>query len=104
MTTVATEAIAKELLYSYGAIIVLLISIIGYFLNKWIRAIEGLTDAVGSLKVIIGIIQNNQTNFSESCNYKHSIIDNRLKKHSEKLEEFTDEITKVKLDVVSHHK
>ena len=86
---------AKYLLMVAGALIVLLLGIIGYFLSKHIGVTEELTRSVNALNVTVGLLQNNQMNSSVNCNLTHVSINTRLNAHSAKLSEHETAITEL---------
>lgn len=83
----------KTLLTLAGAIISILLAIIGYFLNKHVTATETLTEAVNSLNITVKLLENSQANLISVSNCEHKIIDKRLDSHSEKLTEHSEAIT-----------
>ena len=94
-----------DIVVLYGAVITCLMAIVGYFLNKWITAIDvvidKLTTVVASLNTTVALLQTNQNNLSSNCVSKHGIIDNRFSSHSDKLHEFGLDITALKVDVAA---
>lgn len=84
-----------------GAVISVLVLVIGYFLNKWITAMETaidkLTKVVGTLNTTVEVIQAEQKNSSANCAFKHETIDKRLNAHSKKLSEHDIAITKLEV-------
>ncbi len=87
--------VAKYLLMVAGGLIVLLLGIIGYFLSKHISVTEELTRSVNALNVTVGMVQNNQSNFSTNCSATHKTIDMRLNAHSAKISEHETAITEL---------
>lgn len=79
-----------------GAAITILLAIVGYFLKKQVTVTETLIKAVNALNLTVELIQNNQDNFTTNCGLKHSVIDTRLNKHSEKLSEHGEAIAELK--------
>lgn len=86
----------KTLLTIAGAIISVLLAIIGYFLNKHVNVTEALTEAVNSLNITVKLLENSQANIVAASNSEHKIIDNRLDKHSEKLHEHGEAIVELR--------
>jgi len=88
--------IYKLLLAVSGTLIVFLLGVIGFFLQKHIRVIELLVTAVDSLNVTVKLLKNDQENASTNCSLTHSVISTRLNAHSAKLQEHGIAITELK--------
>ena len=88
--------IYKLLLAVSGTLIVFLLGIIGFFLQKHIRVIELLVTAVDSLNVTVKLLKNDQDNSSTNCSLTHQVITTRLNAHSAKLQEHGIAITELK--------
>jgi len=88
--------IYKLLLAVSGTLIVFLLGIIGFFLQKHIRVIELLVTAVNSLNVTVKLLKNDQDNAATNCLATHKIISSRLNAHSAKLQEHGIAITELK--------
>ena len=88
--------IYKLLLGISGTLIVFLLGIIGFFLQKHIKVIELLVTAVNSLNVTVRLLKNDQDNASTNCLASHKVIATRLNAHSAKLQEHGMAITELK--------
>jgi hypothetical protein len=88
--------IYKLLLAVSGTLIVFLLGIIGFFLQKHIRVIELLVTAVDSLNVTVKLLKNDQDNAATNCSATHQVIASRLNAHSAKLQEHGIAITELK--------
>ena len=91
--------IYKLLLAVSGTLIVFLLGIIGFFLQKHIRVIELLVTAVNSLNVTVKLLKNDQDNASTNCSASHQVIASRLNAHSAKLQEHGIAITELKTKI-----
>ena len=89
--------IYKLLLAISGTLIVFLLGIIGFFLQKHIKVIELLVTAVNSLNVTVKLLKNDQDNASTNCSLTHQVISTRLNAHSAKLQEHGIAITELKI-------
>jgi hypothetical protein len=88
--------IYKLLLAVSGTLIVFLLGIIGFFLQKHIKVIELLVTAVNSLNVTVKLLKNDQDNAATNCLATHKTISTRLNAHSAKLQEHEIAITELK--------
>ena len=88
--------IYKLLLGVAGFLIVFLLGIIGFFLQKHIKVIELLATAVDSLNVTVKLLKNDQQNAATNCLTTHQVIATRLNAHSTKLQEHGISITELK--------
>ena len=75
-----------------GSTIVALLTVIGYFLRRQIKATEILSDLVATLNTSVELLKNNQGNFSANCSFRHDVIDKRLNSHSDKINQHEKEI------------
>ena len=69
----------KMMLIVAGSFISLLLSIIGYFLNKHIKVIESLVTAVNALNVTVKLLEIQQNNKSDNCLKTHLLVDTEIK-------------------------
>ena len=69
-----------------GALILLLLAIIGYFLKQQITASQALTDAVNSLTTTVQVMQARQED-------QHPVIESRLTSHGKRLDCHDKQIT-----------
>lgn len=89
--------IYKLLLAVSGTLIVFLLGIIGFFLQKHIKVIELLVTAVNSLNVTVKLLKNDQDNAATNCQATHKMISTRLNAHSTKLQEHGIAINELKI-------
>lgn len=88
---------AIEVLISIvGAVISLLLIIVGFFLKQHIGVVKELTKSVNILAKLVAVLENNHKNMIMGCNSKHFVIDTRLTKHGERLDSVDVEIAKIK--------
>lgn len=78
-----------------GAIIMVLLSAIAYFMKKWIESTDALTCSVNELKTAFALMQSNVSNADRSCSLKHTVVDKRLDEHSRKINWHEKEITRL---------
>lgn len=78
-------------------VITALLAVVGYFLVKWMNAVDKLIEAVGKLGLVVEKIQANQNNTATNCALKHEVIDKRLNAHSERLNKHDIAITELKV-------
>jgi outer membrane murein-binding lipoprotein Lpp len=91
--------IYKLLLAIAGTLIVLLLGIIGFFLQKHIKVIELLATAVNALNVTVKLLQNDQQNTRSNCTTSHKVVNSRLNAHAAKLQEHGTAITELKTKI-----
>lgn len=65
-----------------GALILLLLGIIGFWIQKWIRSTDALTEAITNLKILFATTQTSVTNIETNCASRCKLIDERLNNHS----------------------
>jgi len=90
-----------------GALILILLSIIGYFVKtwiestskqwesaskQWIESTSALTRAVHELKTTVAVITSNQGNSDKACSTTHQLINTRLNAHSERINQHGEAI------------
>jgi len=78
-----------------GSIITLLLIIVGFFLRQHINVVRELITSVDNLSRLVAILENNAKNSTLSCNQKHMIIDKRLTKHGERIDEIDKDIARI---------
>lgn len=89
------ETLAQFFISVAGAIIMLLLAAIAYFVKEWIKSTRSLADAVIELKLTIALLQTNQGNSAINCNGKHQVIDLRLNEHAKRLNEHGEAIAEM---------
>ena len=70
---------AIEILLSVsGAFIIILLGIIGFWIQKWIKSTEALTDAIQNLRVLFATTQANIDEIQKHCDSRCINMDIRL--------------------------
>ena len=83
-----------------GTLILLLLGIIGFWIQKWIRATDALTEVIQKLEVHFASTQTTVKDIKQQCDSRCSLYDKRLNSHSEFIHTHTTEIAILK----QHHK
>jgi peptidoglycan hydrolase CwlO-like protein len=82
-----------EMLFSIvGFLLVLMLSIIGFFLKKQVEVTEKLELSTISLDKTVSLLQSNQHNFSKQCGFHHQTIDKILTDHNQRINSNTEKI------------
>ncbi|TSA32816.1 MAG: hypothetical protein D4R64_15360 [Porphyromonadaceae bacterium] len=79
-----------------GALILILLGIIGFWIQKWIRATDALTEAITNLKVLFATSQSAVTNLEKRCDNTCKTINERLNSHSDSIHFHETEIAILK--------
>lgn len=79
-----------------GAMILLLLGIIGFWMQKWIRSTDALTEAITNLKVLFAGTQTSMANLEKNCSNRCRIVDETLSKHSGSINDHHTEIELLK--------
>ncbi len=95
-TKVNVMTILELLLGLIGSIISVLLIIVGFFLKQHIGVVRELTKSVNILSQMVAVLENNNKNMVLGCNSKHFIIDSRLTKHGERIDDIDVEIARIK--------
>jgi F0F1-type ATP synthase membrane subunit b/b' len=66
------------LLSAAGAIIMVLLGVVSFFLKPLLRAIDGLKEAVNDLKLLVELQKQEAKSFNKLCDWKHDLIEKRL--------------------------
>lgn len=69
---------AAVLLSAAGAIIIILIGVVGFFMKSFLKAIEDLKLTVSELKLVVELQKQESKSFTKLCDFKHSAIERRL--------------------------
>jgi hypothetical protein len=93
----------KFILGAAGVLIMVLLGIVGFFMQKHITVIEELVKAVNGLNTTVTLLKSDQENSSENCSALHSIINKRLNAHSQKISETQIGLEKLKTKVELEH-
>ena len=89
-------ATSQFILGMSGAVIVLLLSVITYFLRQFIRSVNSIRDAVFELKIIVKSQSTDLENHKTSCKARHVHISNHMSDVNNKLSKHQDSITVLK--------
>ena len=68
-----------------GVIIMLLLGIIGFFIQRLVKAVDSVESAVNELRVVVGVQQSKFSAMDRDCSLKHGMLEKRLNKHSEQM-------------------
>ena len=66
------------LLSAAGAIIMVLLGVVSFFLKPLLRAIDSLKEAVNDLKLLVELQKQEAKSFNKLCEFKHNMIEKRL--------------------------
>jgi hypothetical protein len=69
---------AAILLSAAGAIILILVGVVGFFMKSFLKAIDDLKLTVGELKLVVELQKQDAKSFNKLCDLKHSVIEKRL--------------------------
>ncbi len=89
-------ATSQFILGMSGAIIVLLLSVLSYFLRQIIRTVSSLRDIVLDLKSMVSLQKADLEHFKTSCDSRFSYISSNLGEINDKLNQHQDSITVLK--------
>jgi DNA-binding winged helix-turn-helix (wHTH) protein len=79
-----------------GGLIVILLTIIGFWIQKWIRSTDALTQAISDLRVLLATTQGSVANLKENCDKRCLIVDGRLDDHSKDIRSLTQSVSTLK--------
>ena len=84
---------AIEILLSVaGAIIIILLGIIGFWIQKWIKSTEALTDAIQNLRILYATTTANIDEIQKHCDSRCINIDIRLEEQTKSLQKAITDI------------
>jgi hypothetical protein len=83
-----------------GTLILLLLGIIGFWIQKWIRATDALTEVIQKLEVHFASTQTTVEDIKKQCDSRCALYNDRLNSHSGVIHTHTTEIAILK----QHHK
>ena len=98
------ETIAQFFITVAGVIIMILLTAIAYFLQKWVNSTDSLTQSVNDLKTAVALLQTNQGNADRACGATHKTIDLRLNEHAKRLNEHGEAIVELQSNRRKNHK
>ncbi|MFA6482972.1 MAG: hypothetical protein WCW62_10365 [Bacteroidales bacterium] len=85
----------EQLLALAGALIVILLGIVGFWIQKWIKSIDALTEAISDLRVEITTNQVNVDSLMH-CTNRCTMIDGQINLHTKSIQENSLNITLLK--------
>ncbi len=81
-----------------GGLILILLGIIGWWIQKWIRSTDKLTEAIGELRCDFASSRTDVANIQSRCLTRENLVDDRLNKHSAMIHQHETEIA-----ILKHH-
>ncbi len=78
-----------------GAIIMILIAIVGYFLKQIHISLQELTGQVGTILIDISVGKSETNNIKKSCQEHRAIITGKLDRHSRCITDIKHRVTKL---------
>lgn len=91
------EQVYITLLSISGAIILLLISVLGYFLHRIIKVVDNFDLTLRNFSEDYATTKERINNSSVNCREKHEIINHRLNEHGSRLDEHEKDIEVIKI-------
>ena len=79
-----------------GGLILILLGIIGWWIQKWIRSTDKLTTAIGELRIDLATSRNDLANIQSRFLARENLVDERLNKHSVMIHQHETEIAILK--------
>jgi hypothetical protein len=86
----------EQLLALAGALIVILLGIVGFWIQKWIKSTDALTEAISDLRVEIATNQVNVDSLKQHCATRCTMIDGQLNTHAKSIQENSLDIALIK--------
>lgn len=86
----------EQLLALAGALIVILLGIIGFWIQKWIKSTDALTLAISDLRVLIATTQGSVDSLKQNCTAQCTVVDSRLNSHSKAIQDHSLDIALIK--------
>ncbi|MFO7616252.1 MAG: hypothetical protein R6V75_03300 [Bacteroidales bacterium] len=86
----------EQLLALAGALIVILLGIIGFWIQKWIKSTDALTLAISDLRVLIATTQGSVDSLKQNCTSRCKVVDSRLNSHSKAIQDHSLDIALIK--------
>lgn len=78
-----------------GAVITILLSVIGIFLKMILKTINSLEQTTNILAKSVAVQEANQMNSGIGCLKTHTVIDTRLNEHSRRLNEHDKDLARL---------
>jgi hypothetical protein len=85
-----------QLLVIAGSLILLLLGIIGFWIQKWIKSTDALTEAISDLRVLIATTQGSVDTIRQNCASRCKVVDSRLNSHSKAIQDHSLDIALIK--------
>ncbi len=86
----------EQLLALAGGLIVVLLGIVGFWIQKWIKSTDALTEAISDLRVEIATNQVNVDSLKQNCATRCTLIDGQLNIHAKSIQENSLDIALLK--------
>jgi len=86
----------EQLLALAGALIIILLGIVGFWIQKWIKSTDALTEAISDLRVEIATNQVNVESLKQHCTAHCTMIDRQMNIHSKSIQENSLDIALIK--------
>jgi len=86
----------EQLLALAGALIVILLGIIGFWIQKWIKSTDALTLAISDLRILIATTQVSVDSIKQTCANRCLMVDNHLHSYGKTIQDHTIDIALIK--------
>jgi hypothetical protein len=86
----------EQLLALAGALIVILLGIVGFWIQKWIKSTDALTEAISDLRVEIATNQVNVDSLKQHCANRCTMIDGQISLNTKSIQENSIDIALLK--------
>jgi hypothetical protein len=87
-----------------GALILLLLGVIGFWIQKWIRSTDALTEAITNLKILFATTQVNVDDLKRFCDKRCELEDFRINAHADSIHQHTVDLELLKLKHCKYEK
>ena len=89
--------LAELLLSIAGFLILFLLGIIGFWIQKWIRSTDALTEALNNLKILFAGTKATVDEIQKHCDHRCKSIDDRLEDQTRAIHKNITEIAVISL-------
>ena len=86
----------EQLLALAGALIVILLGIVGFWIQKWIKSTDALTQAISDLRVLLATTQTSVESLKQNCSSRCLVVDSRLNSHAKSIHDHALDIALIK--------
>ena len=93
----------EQLLALAGALIVILLGIVGFWIQKWIKSTDALTEAISDLRVEIATNQVTVESLKQHCANRCTMIDGQINLHAKSIQENSLDIALLKQSLHYEH-